>query len=138
MADTLVDTNVILDVAGPPSSWQPWSEDALQRAGDEGELVINQIVYSELVAGYASMEDLDEAVAAGRFRREGVPFEAAYLAGEAFLLYRRRGGGRTMPLPDFFIGAHAAIRGYRLLTRDRGYYRSYFPSLAVVSPETHP
>jgi predicted nucleic acid-binding protein len=138
MADTFVDTNVILDVAGPTSQWQRWSEEALGRAGDEGELVINQIVYSELVAGYASVEDLDGAVAAGRFRRESLPFDAAYLAGEAFLLYRRRGGARSAPLPDFFIGAHAAIRGYRLLTRDRGYYRSYFPSLAVISPETHP
>jgi predicted nucleic acid-binding protein len=138
MPDTFVDTNVILDVAGPASRWRQWSEEALRQAGDEGELVINQIVYSELVAGYASMEDLDGAMTAGRFRRESLPFDASYLAGAAFLRYLRRGGARPMPLPDFFIGAHAAVRGYRLLTRDRGYYRSYFPSLAVVTPETRP
>jgi predicted nucleic acid-binding protein len=73
-----------------------------------------------------------------RYHREHVPFDAAFAAGLAFLDYRRRGGMRTSPLPDFFIGAHAAVRGYRLLTRDRGYYASYFPTLHLISPETHP
>ena len=82
------------------------------------------------------MEALDGAFTAERFRRENVPWDAAYLAGVAFLEYRRRGGRRSSPLPDFFIGAHAAVRGYRLLTRDRGYYAGYFPTLDIISPDT--
>ena len=138
MADTLVDTNVILDINGDPSPWQRWSEGALAEAVDVGGLVINQVIYAELASGYREREELDQLIGAGRFRREHLPWDAAFMAGFAFLSYRRRGGARSSPLPDFFIGAHAAVRGYRLLTRDRGYYATYFPTLEIVSPETHP
>jgi predicted nucleic acid-binding protein len=138
MTDTLVDTNVILDVIEEDPRWQAWSERRLADARDAGILLVNQIIYAELAAGYARREDLEAMLGADRFHLEQVPWDAAYGAGVAFIAYRRRGGPRTLPLPDFFIGAHAAIRGYTLLTRDRGHYRTYFPTLEIVSPETYP
>lgn len=136
MTDTLVDTNVLLDVAKPDPRWSDWSDHYMVDAADQGALVMNQVIYAELAAGFDSMEALDDAFTAERFRRESVPWDAAYLAGIAFLEYRRRGGRRTAPLPDFFIGAHAAVRRYRLLTRDRGHYARYFPTLDIISPDT--
>ena len=136
MTDTLVDTNVILDVNGGPSRWKDWSEDSLAAAGDVGDLVVNQVVYAELASGYQDREQLDAMISGARIRREDLPWDAAFMAGLAFLSYRRRGGSRSSPLPDFFIGAHASVRGYRLLTRDRGYYANYFPKLEITSPET--
>ena len=138
MTETLVDTNVILDVArSVESDWRGWSERRLAAAADEGALLVNQVIYAELAAGYGKREELDSALGR-RFRQIQIPFDAAFAAGLAFLNYRRRGGQRKSPLPDFFIGAHAAVRGYRLLTRDRGYYAAYFPTLKIISPETHP
>jgi hypothetical protein len=99
---------------------------------------VNQVVYAELAVGYPNIEALDAALKPERFRRESIPWDAAFVAGLAFLDYRRRGGTRSSPLPDFFIGAHAAVRGYHLLTRDRGHYATYFPTLSVITPETHP
>ncbi len=138
MTDTLVDTNVLLDVAEEDTRWSAWSGRQIADAAVEGALVINQVVYAEMAAGFDSVEALDATLTPERYRREHVPFDAAFLAGVAFLSYRRRGGARSSPLPDFFIGAHAAVRGYRLLTRDRGYYAAYFPTLEIVSPETRP
>jgi hypothetical protein len=138
MTDTLVDTNVLLDVVEEDAAWFEWSHRRLADAADEGSIVVNQIVYAELVAGYDTIEDLNAMLDRGLFSREGLPWDAAFMAGVAFLSYRRGGGARSSPLPDFFIGAHASVRGYRLLTRDRGYYATYFPSLEIVSPETHP
>ncbi len=116
------------------SPWLAWSERALARAFDSGRLVINAIVYAEVSVGYDSAEALDAALPAQVFIREPVRDEAAFLAGKAFLTYRRRGGVRRSPLPDFFIGAHAAIEGYQLLTRDPARYRSYFPTLPLITP----
>jgi predicted nucleic acid-binding protein len=138
MTDTLIDTNVILDIAEEDADWRAWSEKQLEDAANDGELLINPVIYAELAAGFATREALDAALDATRLKRENLPWSAAYAAGRAFLLYRRRGGARSSPLPDFFIGAHAAVRGYTLLTRDRGYYATYFPTLKIVSPETHP
>ena len=138
MTDTLVDTNVLLDVVALDPVWREWSRGRIAEAADEGRLVLNQVIYSELAAGYRDREDLDEMLSVHPFSREGVPWDAAFMAGVAFLDYRRRGGVRWTPVPDFFIGAHAAVRGYRLLTRDRGYYSSYFPTLDIVSPDRAP
>jgi hypothetical protein len=138
MTDTLVDTNVLLDIAKEDAVWAAWSDRQIVAAGDHGSLVVNQVIYAELAAGFASFEALDGTLTPDRYRREDVPWDAAFMAGVAYLDYRRRGGRRTSPLPDFFIGAHAAVRGYRLLTRDRGYYSTYFPTLDVVSPDTAP
>lgn len=131
---TLVDSNVLLDVLTEDAAWGQWSEEALARAGDEGRLVINPIIYAEISTGFDEIEDLDDAVPAGDFEREPLPYEAGFLAGKAFLAYRGRGGQGRSPLPDFYIGAHAAVRGYRLLTRDVRRYRTSFPSLQLLAP----
>ena len=105
------------------------------RALDDGPLVINPIVYAEVSAGFDRIEDLDDAVPADDFRREALPYEAGFLAGKALLAYRRRGGQKRSSLPDFYIGAHAAVRGYRLLTRDVARYRTYFPTVTLIAPQ---
>ena len=137
MTDTLVDTNVLLDVVEEDANWFDWSQRRLAAAAEEGDLLLNQVIYSELSAGYDTAEMLDAMLGQQPFVRENVPWDAAFMAGLAFEAYRRRGGRRSSPLPDFFIGAHAAVRGYTLLTRDRGYYATYFPTLKIISPETH-
>jgi len=130
----LVDTSVILDVATNDPRWGSWSAEALARAADESVLVINPIVFAEVSVGFDRVEDLDDALPPELYRRDPLPYEAAYLAGKSFLAYRRRGGRRATPLPDFYIGAHAAVAGHRLLTRDARRYRTYFPRLVLIAP----
>lgn len=130
----LVDSNVILDVLTENSHWAGWSSNALAEASDRGRVVINQIVFAEVSPRYETIAALDIALPPNLFVREQIPFEAAFLAGKAFLLYRSRGGERRSPIADFFIGAHASVAGYRLLTRDAARYRSYFPQLALMTP----
>ena len=132
---TLVDACVLLDLATQDPKWSGWSERALAEASDGGSVVINPIVYAEVSVDYATLEELDEALPTRTFRREPLPFEAGFLAGKAYATYRQRGGTRRSPLADFYIGAHAAVRGYRLLTRDVSRYRTYFPRLSVIAPE---
>ena len=134
MPSVLVDSNVILDVVTEDPEWIDWSADALERSAESARLVINPIIYAEVSIGFAGIEELDEAVPDTYFAREALPWEAAFLAGQAFLRYRRRGGARVHPLPDFYIGAHAAIAGYTLLTRDARRYRTYFPRLRIIAP----
>ncbi|MGO9078520.1 MAG: type II toxin-antitoxin system VapC family toxin [Streptosporangiaceae bacterium] len=131
---TLVDSMVLLDILTGDPAWAPWSEDALAQARDDGPLIISPIVYAEVSIGFDRIEDLDDAVPASEFEREPLPYEAGFVAGKAFLAYRKRGGQRRSPLPDFYIGAHAAVCRYRLLTRDATRYRTYFPSLELVAP----
>lgn len=138
MTDTLVDTDVLLDVVEEDAAWFDWSRRALAEAADDGAIVVNPVIYAELAAGYSSAEALNAMLSREDFRREDVPWDAAFLAGLAFVDYRRRGGARTSPLPDFFIAAHALVRGYRLLSRDRGHYRQHFPRLQLISPDSHP
>ncbi|CAN5613164.1 type II toxin-antitoxin system VapC family toxin [soil metagenome] len=130
----LVDSNVILDVVTEDPTWAAWSADALEHAAESSPLVINPLIYAEVSIGFERIEDLDDALPASYLQREQLPWEAGFLAGKVFVKYRRAGGRRTSPLPDFYIGAHAAIRGYTLLTRDTGRYRSYFPTLQIVAP----
>jgi predicted nucleic acid-binding protein len=130
----LVDSNVLIDVASVDPVWASWSADALDRVMDEAVVVINPVIYGELAAGFPTVEALDAALPADLYRREAIPYPAAYLAGQCFRDYRRRGGARTTGLPDFFIGAHAAVAGYRLLTRDPRRYRTYFPRLQLIAP----
>jgi predicted nucleic acid-binding protein len=131
---TLVDSSVILDILTDDPAWAQWSADALGRAQDDGLLTINPIVYAEISTGFERIEDLDSAVPAADFEREPLPYQAGFVAAKAFLTYRQRGGQRRSPLPDFYIGAHAAVRRYRLLTRDSARYRTYFPSVELVAP----
>jgi predicted nucleic acid-binding protein len=130
----LVDSNVILDVATEDPRWGEWSAQALARAADRSILVINPIVFAEVAVGFDRVEDLEEALPPELYRRDPLPYEAAFLAGKSFLAYRRRGGRRAAPLPDFYIGAHAAVAGYQLLTRDASRYRTYFPRLTIMAP----
>ena len=134
MTPVLVDSNVLLDVLTDDPTWGAWSSGALERAADEAPLVINALVYSEVSIGFSLIEALEEALPLDLYRREHLPYEAAFLAGKAFLRYRQAGGARSSPLPDFYIGAHAAVAGYRLLTRDARRYRSYFPTLEIIAP----
>ena len=134
MAATLVDSNVILDVVTEDQEWLGWSSQALERSAESGRLVINPIIYAEAAIGFATIEALDDALPPDYFAREPLPWPAAFLAGQAFLRYRRRGGTRVHPLPDFYVGAHAAIAGYTLLTRDARRYRTYFPKLRLIAP----
>ena len=131
---TLVDSNVILDLFTEDAEWFDWSAALLSRSSESGRVVVNPLVYAEVSVQFERIEDLDEALPVHYFAREPLPFDAAYLAGRAFLTYRSRGGTRTSPMPDFYIGAHAAIAGYTLLTRDAARYRTYFPRLRIVAP----
>jgi len=130
----LVDSNVIIDVMSEDPNWRSWSESALREAANSDEIAISPIIYAELASGFSTMAALDEQIGAGEFRRLALPFEAAFIAGRAFVEYRRRGGVRTSPLPDFYIGAHAALAEMRLLTRDAKRYASYFPSVELIAP----
>lgn len=132
---TLVDSNVVLDVVREDPTWSDWSEDALVRVADEGILLINVVVYAEVSASYATAEEADAALDPAVFLRAELPWQAAFLAGRCHVEYRRRGGARTRTLPDFLIGAHAAVLGLRLLTRDASRYRTNFPKLEIIAPQ---
>jgi predicted nucleic acid-binding protein len=134
MKPVLVDSNVLLDVATGDPAWAGWSSNALEEAANEAPLVINPLIYAEVSIRFSRIEELEAAIPSDLFRREALPFEAAFLAGKAFMKYRRRGGARPSPLPDFYIGAHAAVSGMRLLTRDAKRYRTYFPPVELISP----
>ena len=130
----MVDSSVLIDVLDPDPVWFEWSAKRLAPLVDAGALVINPIVYAELVAGFTTLEALNAALDPYSLIRDPLPWEAAFLASQAFLLYRKRRGPKRSPLPDFYIGAHASLAGYALLTRDPAHYREYFPKLRLISP----
>lgn len=134
MSSVLVDTNVLLDVLTEDPKWLDWSSTALERAADESGLVINPIVYAEVSIGFDRIEDVESALPHDVFVRSPLPWDAAFLAGKCFAAYKRRGGEKRSPLPDFYIGAHAAVAGLSLLTRDPARYRTYFPKLRLIAP----
>ena len=130
----LVDSNVLLDVATNDPGWGDWSAATLERTADEAILIINPLVYAEVSIGFEAIEDLETVLPPDLYRREELPYEAGFLAGRCFLRYRRAGGRKRSALADFYIGAHAAVAGYRLLTRDATRYRTYFPKLVLIAP----
>lgn len=134
MSRVLVDSNVLLDVLTDDPHWYAWSAAQLDASAARGALCINPIIYAEVSVGFERIEDLDAALTPGVFLRLPLPWDAGFLAGKAFLSYRRAKGTRTSPLPDFYIGAHAAIEGMALLTRDAKRYRSYYPKLELIYP----
>ena len=134
MPATLVDSNVILDILTEDPDWLDWSASALARQADAGSLVVNPVIYAEVAARFERIENLEEALPVEYYRRDPLPWEAAFLAGRCFVRYRRAGGQRRSPLPDFYIGAHALVAGLTLLTRDARRYRTYFPKLRVIAP----
>lgn len=134
MKPVLVDANILIDITTNDPVWGDWSSEALAQAGQGARLVINPLIYAELSVAHSRIEALESLLPEDVFHREALPWPAAFLAGKAYLAYLRRGGTRRSPLPDFYIGAHAALRGYRLLTRDKGRYQTYFPRLTVIAP----
>lgn len=132
---TLVDTNVLLDVLTEDSTWLDWSMGALADAAETGPLFINPIIYAEVSIRFSRVEDLDDAIPGEHYRRSPLPWPAAFLAGKAFLDYRQNRGIASSVLPDFFIGAHAAVADLALLTRDAGRYRTYFPTVDLIAPD---
>jgi predicted nucleic acid-binding protein len=132
----LVDSNVLLDLFTEDPTWASWSEQRLAEAFDAGQVVINPLVYAEISVAFERIETLEDALPA-RLERDDLPREAAFLAGKCFVEYRRRGGIRRSPLPDFYIGAHAAVTGRALLTRDNRRYRALLPALTLISPQSH-
>jgi predicted nucleic acid-binding protein len=130
----LVDSNVLLDVATRDAAWADWSERALAECAERTNLIVNPIVYAEVSVGFATIEALNAALPASVYTRAALPWEAGFLAGKCFAAYRRRGGSRSTPLPDFYIGAHAAVERLALLTRDAARFRTYFPSVEILAP----
>jgi hypothetical protein len=129
---------VILDVVTGDPAWGEWSASMLARCAERGMMVIDPIIYAEVSIAFERVEELDDILPADTFRRDPLPWAAAFLAGKCFLEYRRRGGSRRSPLPDFYIGAHAAVAGLPLLTRDPRRYRTYFPRLTILAPSAQP
>jgi predicted nucleic acid-binding protein len=136
---TLVDSNVLIDVLADDPQWVEWSLDQLDQRGREAALAINPLILAELSPRFERAADLERALQALPLKREPLPWDAAFLAGQAFKAYRRAGGApdrrSRSPLPDFYIGAHALVGGMRLLTRDPARYRRYFPNLTIVAPD---
>ncbi len=131
---TLVDSNVLIDVLADDPHWADWSIDQLDLCSRQGALVINPIILAELSPRFERATDLEAALSLLPLKREALPWDAAFLAGQAFKVYRQTTSARRSPMPDFYIGAHALVAGMRLLTRDAARYASYFPRLALVSP----
>ena len=134
MSTVLVDSNVLLDVLTEDPEWCEWSADQITRLADDNLLAVNPIIYAEVSVGFHRVEDLEAALPENAFERLPLPWAAGFLAGKCFLSYRRRGGTRRSPLPDFYIGAHAAVAGLVLLTRDAARYRTYFSRLDLICP----
>ncbi len=134
----LVDSNVLIDIAYRDPVWMPWSKAQIIAAIADGPLVINQIIFAEFSYRYNQFEEADALLPHEEFRRESLPFIAAFAAAKAFEAYRRAGGTRDKPLPDFFIGAHAVVCGYQIITRDPSGYRRFFPDAELITPDTHP
>jgi len=131
----LVDSNVILDVFTKDKVWFESSSKLLAELAEDNELAINPIIYSEVSIRFSRIETLEESLPSSMFKRLAIPWEAAFLAGKCFLQYKKRDGKKTSPLPDFIIGAHAAIEGHGLLTRDINRYRTYFPKVKLFIPK---
>jgi predicted nucleic acid-binding protein len=136
MSRVLVDSNVLLDVFTEDPAWFDWSSDVLAEMAEHSVLVVNPIIYAEISVRFESIEELEQVLPPDQFAREPLPWEAAFLAGKSYMAYRRRGGERRSPLPDFYIGAHAAVRGMTLLTRDASRYRTCFPALRLIAPSS--
>ena len=131
----LVDSNVLIDIATNDPKWGDWSASMVAKYLDTEVLKINPIIYAEISIGFKKIEEVEESFPQHLFIREPLPWEAAFLAGKAFLAYRKRKENRPTPLPDFYIGAHALVSGYSLLTRDARRYRTYFPKLNLIAPD---
>jgi predicted nucleic acid-binding protein len=129
-----VDSCVLLDIITGDEQWADWSAGQLAAAIDAGRLVINPLIYAEVSVSYETIEELDELFPVSEYEREALPYLAGFAVGEAFLRYWRNGGDKRSPMPDFYIGAHAAVAGYRSLTRGVLRYATYFPTVNIIAP----
>lgn len=130
----MIDSNVLLDVLTEDADWFAWSAAQISQCAEQAVLCINPVIYAEVSIGFAQVEDLEAALPEDTFARLPIPYEAAFLAGKCFMRYRRAGGTKRSPLPDFLIGAHAAVASMSLLTRDSSRYRTYFPAISLICP----
>lgn len=135
MKQILVDSNVLLDVLTEDPIWFDWSASALEYHAARDRLCINIVIYTEISIGFDRVEELEQTLRPADFERLSLPWDAGFLAGKAYLRYRKGGGERRSPLPDFLIGAHAAVAGLALLTRDVRRYRAYFPAVELIAPD---
>ena len=136
MAVILIDSCIITDLADPESAWFEWSASTLERLDQNNTMVINPIIYAECSVGFARIEEVETLFETLGFAMKPMPREALFLAGKAFLQYKKRKGKKGNVLPDFFIGAHAAVSGYSLVSRDKGRFSTYFPSVELIIPES--
>ncbi len=136
MAIILIDTCIVTDLADPESTWFEWSATTLERLDQSHTFVINPIIYAECSVGFERIEEVEALFNHLGFESKSLPKEALFLAGKAFLQYKKRKGAKTNVLPDFFIGAHAAVSGYQMITRDKGRFSTYFPSVELTMPES--
>jgi hypothetical protein len=136
MAVILIDSCIVTDLADPESTWFEWSSSTLERLDPNNTMVINPIIYAECSIGFARIEEVESLFETLGFMMKPIPREALFLAGKAFLQYKRRKGEKGNVLPDFFIGAHAAVSGYQLISRDKGRFSTYFPSVDLIIPES--
>lgn len=130
----LIDSNVLLDLYDDGSEWHLWSASSLVAAANDAPLIIDPIIYAEVSINFKTPAEFDAAFPPEDFLRRALPFAAAFIAGKAHVEYRRRGGVRAATLPDFFIGAHALVAGYKILTRDPRRFRRYFPDVELIAP----
>lgn len=130
----LIDSNILLDIFTEDKQWYDWSSSKVMLYAETETLVINPVIYAEISIGFQKIEDIEAAIPTEFIRREDIPYEAAFLAGKCFKKYKAAGGQKSSPLPDFFIGAHAAIMQWSLITRDKGRFTTYFPKLNIISP----
>ncbi len=135
---TIPDSNVVLDLISPTPVWSEWSRKWFACCGEEGMMIVNPVVLAETSARFERFSDVLGMLNGTGLTFEAIPMEAAHLAGRAHFEYRRNGGRSDRVLPDFLIGAHASAKGYRILSRDQTRYRTYFPDIDIIAPDTHP
>jgi len=136
MNGSFIDAKVLLDIATADPNWMAWLQEQLRAAAVRGMVYVNPIIYAELAPAFNSKEELDRFLDPSFFRRAPLPYDAGWVAAQAFIKYRRGGGLRSAPLPDFYVGAHAEIEGLTLISRDAARYKTYFPSVELVAPST--
>ncbi len=134
MPEVLIDSNIILDIFEDDPVWYEWSVNILNEYSQNYTLCINAVIYTEISIGFKKIEELEKAISTCNFQYKSIPKEAFFLAGKVFLKYRKQKGNKIRPLPDFFIGAHAAVAGIDLITRDIKRIKHYFPTVNIISP----
>ena len=136
MGNVLVDTNILIDLVRPEHEWSDWSAQQVEKLKEQSKLCYNVVIYAEFLPSFDSKAGADFFFRSGYFHKINLPFTAAVPTARAFMEYRKRGGAKTSPLPDFFIGGHAEAEKLTILTRDTTRYRTYFPSVSLITPDT--